>query len=84
MVGVQGSAALVAGGKLLDSPAIAIGIAEEHEPPRQGLVDVSDSYAGVAQLRLCGLDVVDDHLESLCRQRIRIEGRTFIASRTVA
>ena len=61
-----GRGLLAAGRKLLDSPAISIGIAEEDEPPRQGLLDVSDIYAGVAQLRSCGLDVVDDHLESLC------------------
>ena len=30
--GVQGGAVLVAGAKLLDSPAIAIGVTEEHEP----------------------------------------------------
>jgi hypothetical protein len=65
-VGRAGRGLLAAGGKLLDSPAISIGIAEEHEPPRQGLLDFSDIYASVAQLRSCGLDVVDDHLESLC------------------
>jgi len=45
---VRGGALLVAGGKLLDSPAIAIGVTEEHEPPRQGKLDVSDVDAGVA------------------------------------
>jgi hypothetical protein len=45
---VRGSAVLAAGAKLLDSPAIAIGVTEEHEPPRQGILDVSDVDAGVA------------------------------------
>jgi hypothetical protein len=65
-VGGSGGALLGAGGKLLDSPSIAIGIAEENEPTRHGVLDVSDVYAVVAQLRLRGLDVVDDDLESLC------------------
>ena len=45
---VRGGALLVAGGKLLDSPAIAIGVSEEYEPPRRGVLDVSDFDAGVA------------------------------------
>jgi hypothetical protein len=39
---------LVAGEKLLDNPAIAIRVTEEHEPPRQAVLDVSDLDAGVA------------------------------------
>jgi hypothetical protein len=55
----------VARRKPLDGQAIAIGIAEEHEPPCRGVLDVSDIYAGVAQLGSCGLDVVDEDLKSL-------------------
>ena len=62
---------LVAAGKLLDSPGIAIGIVEEQKPPGREVLDLSDFGAGVALLRLCGLDVVDDHLESLCGARWR-------------
>jgi len=42
------SVVLDTGAKLLDSPAIAIGVSEEHEPPRRGVLDVSDFDAGVA------------------------------------
>src|SRR4029450_2145997 len=54
---------------LLDGPAVAVGVGEEHEPAPGKVLDLADVDAAVHQLGAGGVDVGDDHLEAADRAR---------------
>src|SRR5262245_1028040 len=64
---------LGAGGQLLDGPAVAIRIAEEHERSPIEALDVADVDAVVDEVGAGGLDVIDDELKALGRARRSVD-----------
>ena len=59
------------GRELLDGPAVAVGVGEEHEPAPREVLDVADRHAPAGELVAGGVDVGDDELEAAERSRAR-------------